>query len=57
MEAIDATCPNVDRRTDWYGLTSPACLRQDLSRVQRDIQAHIDTPRSVPRSFPPLRGD
>jgi len=32
-------------------------LRQDLSRIQQGIQAHIDTPRSEPRTFPPLRGD
>ena len=36
-------------RYDW--------LRQDLSRVRRGIQAHIDAPRSEPRTFPPLRGD
>ena len=32
-------------------------LRQDLERIQRGIQEHIDAPRSEPRSFPPLRGD
>ena len=32
-------------------------LRQDLDRIRLGIQAHIDTPRSEPRSFPPLRGD
>ena len=32
-------------------------LRQDLIRIQQGIQAHIDAPRSEPRSFPPLRGD
>ena len=36
-------------RYDW--------LRQDLSRVQQGIQAHIDAPRAEPRTFPPLRGD
>lgn len=36
-------------RYDW--------LRQDLSRIRRGIQAHIDAPRSEPRTFPPLRGD
>jgi RAQPRD family integrative conjugative element protein len=36
-------------RYDW--------LRQDLSRVRQGIQAHIDAPRSEPRTFPPLRGD
>ena len=32
-------------------------LRQDLDQIQRGIQEHIDTPRSEPRTFPPLRGD
>jgi len=32
-------------------------LRQDLDRIQRGIQNHIDAPRSEPRTFPPLRGD
>ena len=32
-------------------------LRQDLDRIRRGIQAHIDAPRSEPRSFPPLHGD
>ncbi len=32
-------------------------LRQDLDRVRLGIQEHIDTPRSQPRTFPPLRGD
>jgi RAQPRD family integrative conjugative element protein len=32
-------------------------LRQDLDRIHRGIQDHIDAPRSEPRSFPPLRGD
>ncbi len=32
-------------------------LRQDLDRIQLGIQAHIDAPRSEPRTFPPLRGD
>ncbi len=32
-------------------------LRQDLDRIRFGIQAHIDTPRSEPRTFPPLRGD
>ena len=36
-------------RYDW--------LRQDLGRVRTGIQAHIDAPRSEPRTFPPLRGD
>ena len=36
-------------RYDW--------LRQDLSRIQQGIQAHIDAPRVEPRTFPPLRGD
>jgi len=32
-------------------------LRQDLNRIRRGILDHIDAPRSVPRTFPPLRGD
>ena len=32
-------------------------LRQDLDRIRQGIQAHIDAPRSEPRTFPPLRGD
>ena len=32
-------------------------LRQDVDRIRRGIQAHIDAPRSEPRSFPSLRGD
>ena len=32
-------------------------LRQDLNRIRQGIQAHIDAPRSEPRTFPPLRGD
>ncbi len=32
-------------------------LQQDLDRIRRGIQAHINTPRSEPRTFPPLRGD
>ncbi|MCU7804248.1 MAG: RAQPRD family integrative conjugative element protein [Candidatus Thiodiazotropha sp. (ex Lucinoma borealis)] len=32
-------------------------LRQDLDRICMGIQEHIDTPRSEPRIFPPLRGD
>ncbi len=32
-------------------------LRQDLDRIRLGIQEHIDTPRSEPRTFPPLRGD
>ena len=32
-------------------------LRQDLSRIRLGIQEHIDTPRTEPRSFPPLRVD
>ncbi len=34
---------------DWLG--------QDLHRIHLGIQEHIDTPRSEPRAFPPLRGD
>ena len=36
-------------RYDW--------LRQDLERIRSGIQAHIDAPRTEPRTFPPLRGD
>ena len=32
-------------------------LHQDVDRIRRGIQAHIDAPRSEPRTFPPLRGD
>ncbi len=32
-------------------------LRQDLDQMRFGIQEHIDTPRSEPRTFPPLRGD
>jgi RAQPRD family integrative conjugative element protein len=32
-------------------------LRQDLDRIRRGIQEHIDVPRSEPRTFQPLRGD
>ena len=32
-------------------------LRQDLNRIRQGIQAHIDAPRTEPRTFPPLRGD
>jgi len=36
-------------RYDW--------LHQDLSLVRQGIEAHIDAPRSEPRTFPVLRGD
>ncbi len=32
-------------------------LKQDIDRIRGGIQEHIDTPRSEPRTFPPLRGD
>ena len=32
-------------------------LRQDLNRIRRGIEEHIDAPRSEPRTFTPLRGD
>jgi RAQPRD family integrative conjugative element protein len=32
-------------------------LRQDLERIRQGTQAHLDAPRSEPRTFPPLRGD
>ncbi|MEW8523835.1 MAG: RAQPRD family integrative conjugative element protein [Candidatus Thiodiazotropha endolucinida] len=48
-----ASQANLDARIrfqyDW--------LRQDLDRIRLGIQSHIDTPRSEPRTFLPLRGD
>ena len=32
-------------------------LRQDLDRIRRGIDEHINAPRAEPRTFPPLRGD
>ena len=32
-------------------------LQQDFDRIRLGIQEHIDTPRSEPRTCPPLRGD
>ena len=32
-------------------------LRQDLIKIQQGLQAHLEAPRSEPRTFPPLRGD
>lgn len=32
-------------------------LRQDLTRIRLGIQEYIDSPRSEPRTFPPLRDD
>ena len=32
-------------------------LEQDFDRIRLGIQEHINTPRSEPRTFPPLRGD
>ena len=32
-------------------------LRQDLDRIRRGIDEHMNAPRSEPRTFPPLRGD
>ena len=59
LEAIEpliteaAAQANLDARIrfqyDW--------LRQDLNKIQQGLQAHIDAPRSEPRTFPPLRGD
>ena len=59
LQAIDpliteaASQANPDARIrfqyDW--------LRQDLITIQQGLQAHIDAPRSEPRTFPPLRGD
>jgi RAQPRD family integrative conjugative element protein len=36
-------------RYDW--------LRQDLTQIKGGVQSHIESPRTQPRSFPPLRGD
>jgi len=32
-------------------------LKQDIDQIRHGIQEHINTPRSEPRTFPPLRGD
>lgn len=50
-EAVSQANPDARVRFqyDW--------LRQDLERIRLGIEAHIDAPRSEPRSFPPLRGD
>ena len=50
-QAESQTNPNsrIHFRYDW--------LRQDLLWVRQGIEAHIDAPRSEPRTFPPLRGD
>ncbi|MEJ1337132.1 MAG: RAQPRD family integrative conjugative element protein [Candidatus Sedimenticola sp. (ex Thyasira tokunagai)] len=50
MEAASQANPDARIRLqyDW--------LRQDLDRIRLGIQEHIDTPRSEPRTFPPLRG-
>lgn len=39
----------VHFRYDW--------LREDLERVRKGIQEHIDAPRNEPRAVEPLRGD
>ena len=39
----------IQFRYDW--------LRQDIDRIKDGIQAHINAPRTEPRTFPPLRGD
>ncbi|HGX93546.1 MAG TPA: conjugal transfer protein [Candidatus Tenderia sp.] len=51
MEAASQANPDARVRFqyDW--------LRQDLDRIRLGIQEHVDTPRSEPRTFPPLRGD
>ena len=50
-EAVSQANPDARVRFqyDW--------LRQDLDRIRLGIQEHVDTPRSEPRTFPPLRGD
>ena len=51
VEAEAAADPDarIRFRYDW--------LREDLERIRRGIQEHIDAPRSEPRSLAPLRGD
>ncbi len=39
----------IQFRYDW--------LRQDLKQIKDGIQLHLDSPRSTPRTYPPLRGD
>lgn len=39
----------IQFRYDW--------LRQDIARIKTGIQAHLNAPRTEPRTFPPLRGD
>jgi len=36
-------------RYDW--------LRQDIARIKLGLQTHLESPRTEPRTFPPLRGD
>ena len=50
-EAASQANPDARIRFQYDG------LRQDLDRIRLGIQAHIDTPRTEPRTFPPLRGD
>jgi len=51
VEAEAAADPDsrIRFRYDW--------LREDLERIRRGIQEHIDAPRSEPRLIAPLRGD
>jgi len=32
-------------------------LRQDLEKIRRGIEDHLEAPRAEPRPVPPLRGD
>src|SRR6056297_1573605 len=32
-------------------------LRQDLDKIRRGIEDHLEAPRAEPRPVPPLRGD
>ena len=51
VEASEAADPDARVRFQYEW------LRQDLKRIRYGIEAHIEAPRSEPRSFPPLRGD
>ena len=50
-EAVSQANPDTRIRFnyDW--------LRQDLTKIRLGLQEHINSPRSEPRTFLPLRGD
>ncbi|WP_405240383.1 integrative conjugative element protein, RAQPRD family [Lentisalinibacter orientalis] len=50
-EAEAQASPNarIRFRYDW--------LRQDLDKIQRGIEDHLEAPSAEPRPVPPLRGD